>query len=354
MDQGLIDDSEWATRSEYWSIKSRENPPNHRVNKRRDRRPLIICGHGARLQIDRGTLFVKNGFTHFPQSQEEFRYFRGDPDLPNRIIIVDASGSISFDVLSWLGEQEIPLIKINWQGDVINIANANYAADPKLVQAQYKSLENESGLRQFQNLIVQKFKNSVLTLQTLTDSPDKLAAIEFLKSEIIELSGKSVLPGDKLLGIEGLAAALYFAAWRGIPIKWKLSRRALIPNDWHKIGGRRSAIGKSNRNARHPVNAMLNYAYAVLHSQVKLQIISEGLDPTIGVSHSVGKYRDALVLDRMEPLRPLADGLVLGLVLKETLSPGDFTISKEGFCRLNLQLVKKIVQSVTSMKIHQV
>ena len=106
---------EWASRSEYWAIKSRERPPNYR-NKTRDRRPLIICGHGARLQIDRGTLFVKNGFTHYPQIQEEYHYFRGDPDLPIRIIIIDASGSISFDVLSWLGEQEIPLIQINWKG----------------------------------------------------------------------------------------------------------------------------------------------------------------------------------------------------------------------------------------------
>jgi len=38
---------------------------------------------------------------------------------------------------------------------------------------------------------------------------------------------------------------------------------------------------------------------------------------------SVRKYRDALVLDRMEPLRPLVDGVVLGIVLKETLNrPG--------------------------------
>jgi CRISPR-associated endonuclease Cas1 len=96
---------------------------------------------------------------------------------------------------------------------------------------------------------------------------------------------------------------------------------------------------------------MLNYAYAVLHTQVKIALVAEGLDPTIGVSHSVGKYRDALVLDRMEPLRPVVDRVVLELVLKETLTPEDFTITNEGYCRLNLQLVRKIVQSVASIKI---
>ena len=71
MDHGAIDNSEWVTRSEYWAVKSRENPFNHRI-KRRDRRPLIICGHGARLNIDRGTLFIRNGFTHYPQQRKNF------------------------------------------------------------------------------------------------------------------------------------------------------------------------------------------------------------------------------------------------------------------------------------------
>ena len=34
------------------------------------------------------------------------RFFRGDLSLPSRIILLDGSGTISFDVLSWLAEQE--------------------------------------------------------------------------------------------------------------------------------------------------------------------------------------------------------------------------------------------------------
>ena len=71
-ENAIYSDDVWAERSEYWAIKSKENPFDHRF-KRRDRRPLIIVGHGARFNIDRGTLFVKNGFTHYPQKQEEFR-----------------------------------------------------------------------------------------------------------------------------------------------------------------------------------------------------------------------------------------------------------------------------------------
>jgi CRISPR-associated protein Cas1 len=44
--------------------------------------------------------------------------------------------------------------------------------------------------------------------------------------------------------------------------------------------------GYNNRHASHPVNAMLNYAYEVLKSQVRIAAVSQGLDPTIGYLHA--------------------------------------------------------------------
>jgi hypothetical protein len=35
-----------------------------------------------------------------------------------------------------------------------------------------------------------------------------------------------------------------------------------------------------NRNAAHPINAILNYAYAMLESQVRIKGVAEGYDPT--------------------------------------------------------------------------
>jgi CRISPR/Cas system-associated endonuclease Cas1 len=59
-----------------------------------------------------------------------------------------------------------------------------------------------------------------------------------------------------------------------------------------------------NRHASHPVNAMLNYAYAVLESQVRIATVAQGLDPTIGNLHTCRPGRVALVCDLMESLRP--------------------------------------------------
>jgi hypothetical protein len=40
-----------------------------------------------------------------------------------------------------------------------------------------------------------------------------------------------------------------------------------------------------SRNAAHPVNAIMNYAYAALESEIRIKAISDGYDPTIGIMH---------------------------------------------------------------------
>ena len=82
------------------------------------------------LRVDHGALVVRNGFTHYPQRAEEHRFFRGDRHLPSRIIVVDGSGMVSFDVLWWLSEQNVPLIRINWRGEVTTVLGAGTAIDP--------------------------------------------------------------------------------------------------------------------------------------------------------------------------------------------------------------------------------
>jgi CRISP-associated protein Cas1 len=93
------DDVAWATRSSIWQSRVAK------ASARRTRRPkaqpaLILAGHGVSLRVENGALTIRNGFTHYPQQREIIRYFRGDVALPERIILLDGSGSISFDVLS--------------------------------------------------------------------------------------------------------------------------------------------------------------------------------------------------------------------------------------------------------------
>jgi hypothetical protein len=47
----------------------------------------------------------------------------------------------------------------------------------------------------------------------------------------------------------------------------------------------------------------------------------------------------------MESLGLVVDMTILKLIISETLNPGDFTITEEGFCRLNPLLARKLVMS---------
>ena len=109
--------TEWIQRSRPLGPIALDSK-GQRLRRRRSHDPLILAGHGVSLRIEAGTLLIRNGFTHYPQKQETYRYFKGDADLPPRIIMLDGSGSITFDVLTWLNEQKVPLVKIDWTGNV--------------------------------------------------------------------------------------------------------------------------------------------------------------------------------------------------------------------------------------------
>lgn len=93
---------------------------------------------------------------------------------------------------------------------------------------------------------------------------------------------------------------------------------------------------------------MLNYAYAVLESQVRIAAVSQGLDPTIGYLHASRPGRLALVYDLMEPLRPQVDRKVLGFVLTHTFAPGDFVMETNGVCKLHPQLARGVAELTAS------
>src|SRR5271165_3509653 len=154
---------------------------------------------------------------------------------------------------------------------------------------------------------------------------------------------------NELRTFEANAAATYFRAWRGIPIKWRGTSRRPIPDSWHAIEQRTSPFHLAgNRNAGHPVNAILNYAYAVLQSEIRIKAISEGYDPTIGIMHVGSDGSSKFIFDLMEPERPKVDRAVLDFVKGHVFDPADFVIRSDGVCRLNPEMARMLVARVST------
>jgi len=338
-----IDDDLWAERAKYWESQFPDQKPISKMYGRgavRERRPLVLTGHGVRLKVERGALFIQNGFTYYPQKRQEFRLFPGDWRLPSQIILIESSGSISLQVIKWLNQQSVPLVILNWQGEIVSvIGEPRTATDTDLVKAQRAALESERGLEFSIDLIREKITASQETLKTLPNECGWSETVHML--ELIKKSLKHrATDFTQLRLLEAVAAQIYFAAWRKIPLKWKEDRKRPIPDDWRFFTQRESMIGAQNRHATHPVNAMLNYAYRVLETQIKIEAVAAGFDPTIGYLHACRPGRMALVYDLMEPLRPKVDQVVLDFARSQTFTPQDFLLTERGVCRLNLSLTK--------------
>jgi CRISP-associated protein Cas1 len=239
--------------------------------------------------------------------------------------MLDGSGSISFDVLDWLAEQRVALIRIDWKGDIVTVlASSGFSADQANLRWQLETRADPARRIEFATkLIIEKIANSVKTLEkVIPASRSQKGAILRLRREHQRLQARYPESVPKLLGIEGRAAAAYFKAWEGVPLRWKATTRRPISESWRAIGPRSAVRSGEAENVRasHPLNAILNYAYIVLQSKLKIEAVSAGHDPTLGIMHHGYQGSPALVFDRMEPFRPQVDAAVLALAFTETFS----------------------------------
>jgi CRISPR-associated protein Cas1 len=343
------DDSALAERCEHWLAEG-QKAGRRRAVRERAKQPLILCGHGVLLRVEGGSLAIRNGFTHYPQKQEIYRFFKGELAIPPRIIMLDGSGSISFDVLAWLSEQNVPLIRINWQGNVQSVlANSGYAANPYRVQWQRGTRSDPKRRMAFCiDLIAHKIDACIKTLEK--SIPRSTAWEKVMEQAYADLTRLECNPPDNVVSLRALeasSAATYFRAWRDIPLQWIGLNQRPIPERWHRIGSRNSVFQLAgNRKAVHPVNAMLNYAYAVLESQLRIEIVAKGYDPTLGIMHEIRDGSAAFVFDVMEPERPKVDRSILEFVKSHKFHAADFVIRSDVVCRLNSEMARRVAQVV--------
>lgn len=114
---------------------------------------------------------------------------------------------------------------------------------------------------------------------------------------------------EKLLGIEGAAAEVYFGCLGN-----------LLKGDQGF-----TFQSRNRRPPKDPVNAVLSYLYAVLAKDMFVALLAVGFDPYLGFYHQPKYGRPALALDMMEEFRPvIADSTAINLFNTRELSEKDF------------------------------
>jgi hypothetical protein len=100
--------------------------------------------------------------------------------------------------------------------------------------------------------------------------------------------------------------------------------------------------------AANPVNAILNYLYAVLESEARLAAAALGLDPGLGVLHVDTPARDSLACDLMEPVRPQVDAYVLDWITRYPLKREWFFEQPNGNARLMGSFAIKLSETAST------
>ncbi|QDT05864.1 CRISPR-associated protein Cas4/endonuclease Cas1 fusion [Rubripirellula lacrimiformis] len=128
-----------------------------------------------------------------------------------------------------------------------------------------------------------------------------------------------------LLGIEGIAARVYFGDFAGM---LKVDCGVSTGGEGFATAEKQPAFQFRSRNRRpprDPVNAMLSLAYSLLTKDCLVAATMVGLDPHLGFYHQVKPGKPALALDLMEPFRPLiAESVVLSAINTKMVTPDHF------------------------------
>ena len=93
-------------------------------------------------------------------------------------------------------------------------------------------------------------------------------------------------------------------------------------------------------NVSDPINALLNYFYALLESIIRKHVNAIGLEPSIGFLHEIAKSKMPLIYDIQELFRWASDLSVVQLLEARKLGKSSFIITEKYHIRLRLKTSK--------------
>lgn len=300
---------------------------------------VVLSGYGSSVRVDRGHLIIEDGIGNE-------RYKGPFPRVGHgleRLIVVGADGIVSLSALRWLADQKACFVMLERDGRVLATTGPVRPSDVRLRRAQALALQTDLAFRMNRELIDRKLAGQErVARESLKDQRTSKRILE-LRSELGEVQNI-----DAIRAIEARAAKLYWKAWQAITVRFPEKDVPRTPEHWLSFGARASVLSGSPRLAVNPVNAILNYLYALLEAECRLAIAVLGLDPGMGVLHMDTNNRDSLACDLMEPIRPEVDAYVLQWIARQPLKKQWFFEERNGNCRLMSDVTTQLAETAST------
>jgi len=298
--------------------------------------PLLITGFGTSINVDKRKLIITN---RLKGTRLEF--------FPHKIshdgIIIDGhTGNITFEAMRWTVKHGINLSLLNWDGNLLSVTLPEEPKSGGLKIKQYQKYLDELFRRTIATKIVQiKVNHS----QSLLEQFSKYYDIHYPKiKQSFEKERKWLKPRSKeiysdLMTYEGRIAGIYFEQISKII-------NEIVPEFGFNV--RKSKENSRNYNASDEVNALFNYGYAILESEIRKSINAVGLDGSIGFLHEITPSRTPLVYDLQELFRWIVDLSVIQLLEEKKLKKSDFIVTENYNMRLREKTAKLLIEKISA------
>jgi len=245
---------------------------------------------------------------------------------------------ISLSAVQWLHDIEAGIIQIGKNHEIIMASTKPGYDHPALRRAQALAAYTDTGVHIMRGLLKDKIKGQIEVLRTF----NRVQQVELASNVANQIEKCAQL--DELRLIEAKIAGIYWDALNNLTLTFAQKDRSKIPVHWLTFGQRNSHLNNGPRNASTPGNAMLNYLYAILESETRIAVITQGMDPGLGILHTDQPSSNGLVYDVMEPVRPFVDKLLLQIISKQVFTRKDFIETERGEVRLSFAIRRLLTQ----------
>jgi CRISP-associated protein Cas1 len=298
---------------------------------------VLILGPCAALRVRRGALDIEHGVGNGNGK----RTIRIDvDDAKPHTILFDGHGEfLTGEALRWCARYGIGLILPDGPSRMMTFVHSALEADgngvldtsPAIIRAQCRT----DALSAAREIVRVKIERELQAIEN--HPPTRLTRLAEWQVRIA--ATRSVA---ELLIVEAKAAADY---WRAFADKGlREAKGGNLPRTWLRFANRQKGAGfLGSKNANHPINAMLNYAYVVEAGRIAKALAARGLALQIGFLHSDKTGRNSLVWDCIEPLRPIIDARVFRYIESREFKRGDFVQTSASVYRLERDIITELL-----------
>jgi len=234
---------------------------------------------------------------------------------------------VTAQALRALAERGVPIFHHTYGGWLAAVTSGVLSHNAQLRCEQYRVADDaQRALNIARAIVAGKLQNQRTLLRRNYPGCPPAALRELAR---LTKAARQASDADRLFGIEGLGARVYFGHFAGM-LKDPMGF---------------DAAGRDRRPAPDPVNAMLSFLYALLLKDAVGALLAVGLDPYRGLYHRMRPGRPSLALDLMEEFRPIvADSVVLWLVNNRVVAPEDF-VRRGPACALKDGARRRVIEA---------